>query len=187
MTGGEDGRPVVQHFTDGACVGNPGPGGWAFILRHPASGRSREGSGGEHGTTNNRMEIMAVIRGLEVLKAPTRVELFSDSEYVVNAIAGWMAKWKLHAWRKSPKGKSQVKNVDLWRRLDALRQAHALTPRWVRGHNGHPENERCDELATGAAAAVAATPPPATPEVREGGVSRLFAEPAPDAAGADEA
>src|SRR5687767_4049083 len=93
-----DHRPRVRLFTDGACIGNPGPGGWAFILQHPATGRWKEDSGGEHGTTNNRMEVMAVIRGLEALKGPAEVELFSDSEYVVKAVSDWMAKWKRFGW-----------------------------------------------------------------------------------------
>jgi ribonuclease HI len=145
----------VRLFTDGACIGNPGPGGWGFVLKHGASGRSKEGSGGEHATTNNRMEILAVIRGLEALKDPCDVALFSDSEYVVKAISGWMARWKSFGWKKSAKGKEQVRNVDLWIRLDELLQIHNLNANWVRGHVGHIENERCDRLATSAAAKVA--------------------------------
>jgi ribonuclease HI len=155
--------PSVTLFTDGACIGNPGPGGWAYILRHPVSGRSKEGSGGEHGATNNRMEILAVIRGLEALKAPSVVELFSDSDYVVSAITDWMGKWKAFGWRKTVNAKAMVRNADLWRRLDELLQLHRVTARWVRGHNGHAENEWCDQLATAAAARVAATPAPPPP------------------------
>jgi ribonuclease HI len=156
-----DPRPKVQLFTDGACIGNPGPGGWAFILQHPATGKSRESSGGEHATTNNRMEILAVIRGLESLKMPSAVELFSDSEYVVNAITSWMIKWKNFGWAKSKNKKEALKNADLWMRLDELRQLHAVKANWVKGHAGHRENERCDVLSVAAAAAVAKTPAPA--------------------------
>jgi ribonuclease HI len=159
----EDKRPLVRLFTDGACIGNPGPGGWAFILRHPATGREKEGSGGEAATTNNRMKIAAVIKGIEALRMPSRVELFSDSEYVVKAITAWMAKWKACGWRKKPKGMELVKNDDLWRRLDEVQCGHCVTARWVRGHNGHPENERCDRLANAAAAKVPATAPPPPP------------------------
>lgn len=155
-----DRTPHVRLFTDGACIGNPGPGGWAFILQHPASGRRKEASGGEHGTTNNRMEVTAVIRGLEALNGHSTVELFSDSEYVVKAITGWMAKWKRFGWKKTANAQSPVKNADLWRRLDELLQCHDLAARWVRGHVGHVENERCDELAEAAAAKVARTPAP---------------------------
>ncbi len=160
-----DDLPQVTLFTDGACIGNPGPGGWGFILRHPASGRSKEGSGGEHGTTNNRMEIMAVIQGLEALKGPSRVELFSDSQYVVNAIHEWMPRWKQFGWKKSRKSLKEIKNADLWRRLDGLLVRHKVVPNWVRGHDGHIENERCDVLASSAADRIAATPPP--PAVEE--------------------
>jgi ribonuclease HI len=157
-----DDMPDVLLFTDGACIGNPGPGGWAFLLRHPASGRSKEGSGGEHATTNNRMEITAVIRGLEALKCPTKVTLFSDSEYVVNAITDWIPRWKQFGWKRTMKAKTTVKNVDLWRRLDELLVQHQVTAKWVRGHDGHKENERCDQLAEAAAARTAATPAPST-------------------------
>jgi ribonuclease HI len=153
--------PHVRLFTDGACIGNPGPGGWAFILKHPATGKHKESSGGEHDTTNNRMEIMAVIAGLEVLKQPSKVELFSDSQYVVNAITDWMVKWKKFGWKKSKSAKEPIKNVDLWRRLDELLQRHTVTASWVRGHVGHVENERCDTLAEAAAAKIAKTPAPA--------------------------
>jgi ribonuclease HI len=153
-------RHTVRLYTDGGCIGNPGPGGWAFILKHPATGRSREGSGGEHHATNNRMEITAVIRGLEALKTGCRVELFSDSQYVLNAIDEWIGKWKKFGWRRSPKAKTQVKNVDLWIRLDELLQLHEIKTTWVRGHAGHVENERCDVLARAAADKIARTPAP---------------------------
>jgi len=163
MESNSDQRSVVRLFTDGACIGNPGPGGWGFILKHPKTGRLKEDSGGEHATTNNRMEITAVIRGLEALKGSCEVELFSDSEYVVNAITDWMEKWKQFGWKRSAKGKKQVKNADLWVRLDELRGRHSLKAVWVRGHAGHLENERCDVLASAAAARIAAIPAPARP------------------------
>ena len=141
----------VKLFTDGACSGNPGPGGWAFILRHPASGKEREGSGAERETTNNRMEMLAVIRGLECLKRPTRVELISDSVYVGRGMSEWMPKWKANGWRRREGSRwAAVKNEDLWRRLDELLATHNVTFTHVRGHSGHPENERCDTLAVAA-------------------------------------
>jgi ribonuclease HI len=152
--------PLVHLFTDGACIGNPGPGGWAFLLKHPKTGRSKEGSGGEHNTTNNRMEIMAAIAGLEGLKMPCKVKLFSDSQYVVNAIKDWIAKWKSFGWKRKKRSTESVKNVDLWRRLDDQLQRHEVKANWVRGHVGHAENERCDVLAVAAAAAIAQTPAP---------------------------
>ena len=135
----------VLLFTDGACSGNPGPGGWAYILQHPASGREVENSGGERMTTNNRMELMAVIRGLEALKRRSRVELWSDSQYVLKGLKEWLAGWKAKGWKTA--SKAPVKNVDLWQELDELTAKHEITFHWVRGHNEHPENERCDQLA----------------------------------------
>ncbi len=140
--------PHVLLFTDGACSGNPGPGGWAFVLKHPASGSVREESGGEAETTNNRMEMTAAIRGLQTLTRPSRVELWSDSEYVLKGLREWLAGWKARGWKTA--AKKPVKNVDLWQELDELVQAHRLTFHWVRGHDGHPENERCDQLAVAA-------------------------------------
>jgi ribonuclease HI len=138
-------------FTDGACSGNPGPGGWAFILRHPASGKEIERSGAERTTTNNRMELTAVIRGLEALKRPASVELVTDSEYVGKGMSEWMAKWKANGWRRREGSRwAEVKNEDLWRRLDELLGRHRVTFTHVRGHTGHPENERCDQLAVAA-------------------------------------
>jgi ribonuclease HI len=141
----------VQLFTDGGCSGNPGPGGWAFVLKHPASGKELERAGAERETTNNRMELTAVIRGLEALKRRTRVELVSDSEYVGRGLSEWMPKWKANGWRRR-EGKQfkPVKNEDLWRRLDALLNQHVVHFTHVRGHTGHPENERCDTLAVAA-------------------------------------
>lgn len=141
--------PAVELFTDGACSGNPGPGGWAFILRHPSTGRSKEDSGGEARTTNNRMELLAVIRGLESLTAPSRVKLFSDSKYVLDGLGSWLAQWKARGWRTA--SKQPVKNEDLWRELDELTARHRVTFHWIRGHSEHPENERCDRLAVEAA------------------------------------
>ncbi len=145
-----DALPLVQLFTDGACSGNPGPGGWGYILRHPATGKEREASGGEAQTTNNRMEMMAVIEGLSALSRPSKVELHSDSEYVIKGLREWLKGWKAKGWRTA--AKQPVKNDDLWKRLDALiaEGGYELSYHWVRGHTGHPENERCDQLAVAA-------------------------------------
>jgi len=146
-----DSSPEVQLFTDGACSGNPGPGGWAFILRHPATGKELESSGGERETTNNRMEMTAVIRGLEALKRPTRVEIISDSIYVGKGFSEWMPKWKRNDWRRREGNKLKpIKNEELWRQMDALLSMHQVRFTHVRGHRGHPENERCDVLAVAA-------------------------------------
>ena len=144
-------KPNVQLYTDGACRGNPGPGGWGFILRHLASGKEKEDSGGEPGTTNNRMELTAVIRGLESLTRPCYVELFTDSVYVGKGLSEWMPKWKRNNWRRGRKGSDPVKNADLWKKLDELLGKHRVKYTWVAGHSGHPENERCDQLAVEAA------------------------------------
>jgi ribonuclease HI len=141
----------VQLFTDGGCSGNPGPGGWAFILRHPASGKELRRSGGERETTNNRMEMMAVIEGLEALKRPSRVDLVSDSIYVGKGLSEWMPKWKANGWRRREGDRwAPVKNEDLWRRLDALLAKHQVRFTHIRGHQGHIENEICDTLAVAA-------------------------------------
>jgi ribonuclease HI len=137
--------PVVELFTDGACSGNPGPGGWAYLLKHPASGRSRERAGGDRDTTNNRMELTAVIEGLKALQRRSRVELYSDSKYVLDGLNNWIHAWKKKGWRTA--SKQPVKNVDLWRELDALRNKHVVAFHWVQGHAGHEENERVDTLA----------------------------------------
>ncbi len=135
-------------FTDGACSGNPGPGGWGYILRHPKSGKEIERSGGERETTNNRMEMKAVIEGLRALTRPTRVEVVSDSKYVLDGLAAWMPKWKKNGWkRKEGNQLKPVKNVELWQELDELLAPHEYRLTHVRGHRGHPENERCDQLA----------------------------------------
>lgn len=146
-------QPVVELFTDGACSGNPGPGGWAYILRHKASGAEREDSGGDPKTTNNRMELIAVIEGLGALHKPSVVDLYSDSKYVLNGLSEWMASWKKRGWKTA--SKQPVKNLDLWQRLDELSQIHEINFHWVQGHAGHPENERCDELAVAARDAAA--------------------------------
>lgn len=148
--------PFVQLFTDGACRGNPGPGGWGCILRHPATGSEKELSGGEAETTNNQMELQAVISGLEALRSRSEVEVVTDSSYVAQGAASWMAGWKRNGWRRR-EGNSwkPVKNVELWQKLDQLLTAHQVRFTHVRGHMGHPENERCDVLAVAAALAVA--------------------------------
>jgi ribonuclease HI len=143
--------PVVELYTDGACSGNPGPGGWAFILRHLSSGKELEQSGAERETTNNKMELSAVIFGLEKLKTRCRVELYTDSQYVGKGLSEWMPKWKANGWRrKEGKTFKPVANEELWKRLDSLLAKHEVTFHHVRGHSGHPENERCDELAVAA-------------------------------------
>lgn len=135
--------PDVELFTDGACSGNPGPGGWAAILR--MSGHERELSGGDAATTNNRMELMGVIAGLEALKRPCAVRIYSDSKYVLDGATKWIHGWKKNSWRTADK--KPVKNVELWQRLDAARMAHRVDWIWVKGHSGHAENERADALA----------------------------------------
>ena len=145
----------IELYTDGACRGNPGPGGWAYILRHLPTGKEVECNGGERDTTNNRMELQAVIEGLAALKRPCRIELFIDSEYVRQGLESWVAKWKKNGWRrKTGKGMSAVKNDDLWKRLDELASRHQMKLTRVAGHSGHVENDRCDELAVEAAEAV---------------------------------
>ena len=140
---------IVTIYTDGACSGNPGPGGWGAIL---TSGSLRkEISGGDPDTTNNRMELMAAIASLQELKASSDVELFTDSKYVKQGITEWIIKWKANGWkRRSGKKLLPVKNEDLWRQLDTLAEAHRVSFKWVEGHAGHPENERADELARNA-------------------------------------
>jgi len=139
--GAED--DIVDIFTDGACSGNPGPGGWGAILRY--RGHERELSGFEPVTTNNRMELMAAIAALEALKRPSRVRLHTDSRYLRDGITTWIHDWKRRNWRTADK--KPVKNVDLWQRLAAALEPHQVQFIWVRGHAGHPENERADALA----------------------------------------
>jgi ribonuclease HI len=144
-------HPEVELYTDGACSGNPGPGGWAFILRHLKSDKEMERAGGEADTTNNRMELTAVVRGLEALTRPSHVKLMTDSVYVGKGLSEWMPKWKANGWRRREAGQwKEVKNEDLWRRLDELVASHKLTYIRVAGHSGHPENDRCDLLAVAA-------------------------------------
>ena len=133
---------MVEIFTDGACRGNPGPGGWGAVLRF--KGHEKELYGGEAETTNNRMELMAAIRALESLTRPCKVQLTTDSQYVMKGITEWMANWKKRGWKTA--SKQPVKNVDLWQRLDKALEPHQVEWEWVRGHTGHPENERADDL-----------------------------------------
>lgn len=138
----------VQLFSDGACSGNPGPGGWACILRHLKSGTEKELSGGQAETTNNQMELQAVISGLAALTRPTRVEVVTDSTYVAKGCSEWMAGWKRNGWkRRDGKQWKPVKNEDLWKQLDQLLGQHRVRFTVIKGHSGHAENERCDELA----------------------------------------
>lgn len=134
---------AVDIYTDGACRGNPGPGGWGVVMRY--NGHERELYGGEPETTNNRMELMAAIQALETLKRPCTVRLTTDSRYVQQGISEWLANWKRKGWKTA--SRKPVKNVDLWKRLDEAVRRHDIEWHWVRGHSGHPENERADELA----------------------------------------
>lgn len=133
----------IQIYTDGACSGNPGPGGWGALLIAPD--KRKELCGGEAQTTNNRMELLAAIRGLEALKRPSAVDLYTDSKYVRDGISQWIENWKRNGWRNA--SKKAVKNADLWQQLDAVNQRHQVRWHWVKAHNGHPENERADALA----------------------------------------
>jgi ribonuclease HI len=139
-------RPHVDVFTDGACSGNPGPGGWAAILR--AGAHEKELSGGEGATTNNRMELTAAIRALEALNKPSSVTIHTDSRYVMDGATKWLSRWKANGWRTADK--KPVKNDDLWRALELATAPHTVAWRWVEGHSGHPENERADALARSA-------------------------------------
>jgi ribonuclease HI len=155
------GEQVVEIFTDGACSGNPGPGGWGAVLRY--AGHERELTGFENPTTNNRMEMMAAIAALEALKRPSRVHIHTDSQYLRDGITRFIHAWKARGWKTADK--KPVKNIDLWLRLEAAVAAHQVEWFWVRGHAGHPENERADALARSAIADAAATakslePPP---------------------------
>jgi len=134
---------VIEIYTDGACSGNPGPGGWGAILRY--NGTEKELSGGEALTTNNRMELMAAIMALEALKRPSKAALYTDSVYVRDGITKWIHGWKRNGWKTA--AKKPVKNDDLWKRLDAALKSHEIEWHWVKGHAGHPENERADALA----------------------------------------
>ena len=134
---------TIDLFTDGACRGNPGPGGWGVLMRW--RDHEKELKGGERDTTNNRMEMMAAIKGLESLKRPSRINVYTDSTYVRDGITKWIHGWKKRGWKTADK--KPVKNVDLWQRLEAALEPHQVDWHWVRGHDGHPENERADALA----------------------------------------
>lgn len=134
---------VVEIFTDGACRGNPGPGGWGVLLRFGEHEKSLYG--GETETTNNRMELMAAIKGLQAIKGPSKITLTTDSKYVMQGITEWIVNWKKRGWKTA--NKKPVKNVDLWQSLDAEIQAHNIEWKWVKGHSGHRENEIADDLA----------------------------------------
>lgn len=138
-----DTRDSVEIFTDGACSGNPGPGGWGALLRY--KGQEKELHGGELQTTNNRMEMMAAIRALEALRRPSRVEITTDSNYLRDGITKWIHGWKKNGWKTA--AKKPVKNKELWERLDKALQGHDVEWHWIKGHSGHPENERADALA----------------------------------------
>ena len=139
-------KPEVEIFTDGACSGNPGPGGWGAILR--SGGHEREISGGERETTNNRMELTAAIEALKALKKPSNVVVHTDSRYLMDGATKWLARWKTNGWKTADK--KPVKNDDLWRTLEGGAAGHEIHWRWVRGHNDHTENERADRLARAA-------------------------------------
>jgi ribonuclease HI len=141
--GGKTQDEAVAVYTDGGCKGNPGPGGWGALLVY--KGRERELWGGEPRTTNNRMELMAAIVALETLKRPCRVEIHTDSQYLRNGITEWIGGWKANGWKTAQK--KPVKNADLWQRLDEARRRHKVSWHWVRGHDGHAENERAHDLA----------------------------------------
>jgi ribonuclease HI len=141
-----DAADIVEIYTDGACRGNPGPGGWAALLSY--KGRERELSGAESGTTNNRMELLAVINALRALTRRTQARIFTDSQYVRLGITQWLPGWKARNWRTA--GRKPVKNQDLWEQLEALAAGHELEWHWVQGHSGVPGNERCDQLANDA-------------------------------------
>jgi ribonuclease HI len=143
MTDSRDTAGTVDIYTDGACKGNPGPGGWGALMR--CRGQEKELFGGEPATTNNRMELTAVIRALQALTRPSVVVVHTDSQYVQKGVSEWLPSWKARRWLTSDR--KPVKNVDLWQTLDALLTQHRIEWRWVRGHNGHPENERADALA----------------------------------------
>lgn len=139
-------KNIVEIYTDGACSGNPGPGGWGVLLRY--KGTEKEMSGGEEETTNNRMELMAAIQAFESLTRPCEVDMYTDSKYVMDGVSQWMEKWKRSGWKTA--AKKEVKNRDLWERLDSALQGHTVKWNWVKGHSGHTENEIVDKLATGA-------------------------------------
>ena len=138
----------VYLYTDGACLGNPGPGGWGVVLSWDE--QTKELSGGQTHTTNNQMELTAVIKGVEALKRPVSLHIVTDSKYVMQGITQWMAGWKHNGWRTA--SNKPVANLELWKNLDSLLRSHKVSWEWVKGHSGHPQNERCDELASAQAA-----------------------------------
>ncbi|MEH3108272.1 MAG: ribonuclease HI [Sphingomonas fennica] len=148
--------PLVEIATDGACKGNPGPGGWGALIR--SGTREKEMSGGEPLTTNNRMELMAAIRALEALKRPCRVALSTDSRYVMDGLTKWIKGWQKNGWRTA--SRDPVKNAELWQALLAAAAPHRIEWKWVKGHAGHPDNERADRLASDAALAARRPPSP---------------------------
>ena len=137
---------VVEIYTDGACSGNPGPGGWGAVMRW--NGHEKELCGGEAETTNNRMEMMAVIQALKAIKGHPKIEIYTDSKYVIDGVEKWLKGWKARGWKTA--GKKQVKNQGLWKQIDELIVKHDVSFHWVKGHDGHPENERADQLAVAA-------------------------------------
>jgi ribonuclease HI len=143
-------RIEITLYADGACSGNPGPGGWGVILKHAVTGKTKELSGGEKHTTNNRMELTAVIQGLESITKPSKVKVVTDSQYVSKGMTEWIENWIARNWRTA--GKKPVKNVDLWQKLLDVSGKHKVSWQWIEGHAGHPENEWCDQLAVKAAA-----------------------------------
>ncbi len=143
MADSSGGSKRVRLYTDGSCHGNPGPGGWAALLEYGS--KSRELTGNDPATTNNRMEMMAVLEGLRALKEPCDVEVWTDSRYVVDGMTSWLAGWKKRGWKTA--SRQPVKNEELWRALDEEASRHRVTWNWVKGHDGHPQNERCDRLA----------------------------------------
>jgi ribonuclease HI len=161
-------KMVVIH-SDGACHGNPGPGGWAAVLEYGQ--HRRELSGGVPATTNNRMELQAAIEALSGLKEPCEVEFYTDSEYLKNGVSGWLTKWKRNGWRT--KSRKPVKNEDLWRALDSVASRHKVKWNWLKGHAGHPGNERCDQLANAEIAKIKAT---FTPEQLKGMLAEFSAK-----------
>lgn len=152
MTGDSGDMPMVEAFTDGACKGNPGPGGWGVVLRMGT--REKELSGGERQTTNNRMELTAAIQALTALTRPCHVRLFTDSRYVMDGLTKWIHGWQRNGWKTADR--KPVKNAELWQALLAASKRHRIDWRWVKGHAGHPENERADRLASDAAIAAGA-------------------------------
>ncbi len=159
---------AVEIFTDGACRGNPGPGGWAAFLRY--RNRTREVSGAEPETTNNRMELMAAIQGLEALQRPCRVVLSTDSQYLRRGITEWVSRWQRNGWRT--RQNTDVKNRDLWQRLTAAAEGHRIDWRWVKGHSGHPENDKVDRLANEAIDAMQQSPQTARKAQKKSGRRR---------------